>query len=116
MNVCDTNDCEKKLFLDYVSSWDTGRFDMPELRTYNLFKNQYGVEKYVKTCDKYLVSHIAQLRAGVLPLNIELGRHRQIELQDRKCVLCDYDEVEMNFILYVDVLFIKIIALNCIII
>ena len=38
-----------------------------------------------------------QLRAGVLPLNIELGRHRQIELQDRKCVLCYYDEVEDEF-------------------
>ena len=53
---------------------------------------------YVKKIDnKYVRSHIAQIRAGILPLQIEIGRHRGIEVSDRKCILCDLNEVEDEF-------------------
>ena len=39
-------------------------------------------------------SHLAQIRSGILPLNIEMGRHRSVELKDRKCNVCTLDEVE----------------------
>ena len=36
-------------------------------------------------------------------LNIELGRHRQIQLQDRKCKVCNSDEVEVEVHFYTHV-------------
>lgn len=94
---CDIDYCETKLMHEYVHNWNVTRKEKPKLRTYNLFKKDFGVEKYVKTCDKYLRSHIAQIRSGILPLNIELGRHRQILLENRKCTVCNSSEIEDEF-------------------
>ena len=43
---------------------------------------------------KYHRSLFAQFKAGILPLNIETGRHRNVSLPDRLCTLCDDSEVE----------------------
>ena len=37
---------------------------------------------------------LAQLRSGTLPLNIETGRFRNIDVENRKCTLCNHNEVE----------------------
>ena len=34
-------------------------------------------------------SHLAQLRLGILPLMIELGRFRNIDLEKRLCTVCN---------------------------
>ena len=36
----------------------------------------------------------AQFRAGILPLNIETGRNRNVSLPDQFCTSCDDSEVE----------------------
>ena len=52
---------------------------------------------------------MAQLRAGVLPLCIETGRYKQIEVSNRLCVFCDLNEIEDEYhfvckcCLYVDI-------------
>ena len=43
---------------------------------------------------KYHRSLFAQFRAGILTLNIETGRYRNVSLPDRFCTLCDDSEVE----------------------
>ena len=40
---------------------------------------------------------IAQIRSGILPLNIELGRFRNIDLENRLCLLCNNDCIEDEF-------------------
>ncbi len=39
-------------------------------------------------------SLIAQLRLGILPIYIEIGRFRGTQLDDRICQLCDTQKVE----------------------
>lgn len=92
---CDVKDCLKKLEDEYVYDWNLKRIDKPKLRLYNTFKHDYSSENYVRNiCDKQIRSHLAQLRAGILPINIELGRHKGLEIKDRLCTLCNLNEVE----------------------
>ena len=39
-------------------------------------------------------SLLAQFRAGILPFSIEVGRYRNIRLDERLCTLCDDNVVE----------------------
>ena len=94
---CDINDCRTRLCDAQVLQWSNGKLDKPKLRTYNLVKQEFIVENYVKYCDKSVRSHLCQIRCGILPLEIETGRHRKIELQNRMCKLCNLNEVEDEF-------------------
>ena len=39
-------------------------------------------------------SILAQLRCGILPLQIEVGRFTNVQRMNRKCTLCECDTVE----------------------
>ena len=39
-------------------------------------------------------SYLAQFRSGILPLEIEIGRWQNKNVEDRICKLCDDYEVE----------------------
>ena len=67
----------------------------PKLRTYVKFKENYGTESYVKFCmNRTERSLIAQIRSGTLPINIEVGRFRQIDIENRLCSFCDLGVIE----------------------
>ena len=97
---CNIDECARRMENECIESWNTTRFSKPKLRVYNTFKHAYGTDKYVMNCDKHIRSHIAQIRSGILPLNIELGRHNNLAVKDRICNICDKQEVEdeMHFI------------------
>ena len=44
--------------------------------------------------DKYERSLYTQLRLGILPLEIEIGRYKGIELNNRICQLCNLNKIE----------------------
>ena len=70
----------------------------PKLRSYCKFKCSKGTEDYVIQCkNRYERSLIAQIRSGILPLNIELGRFGNIFLENRLCLLCNNDCIEDEF-------------------
>ena len=48
------------------------------------------LEKYI-TCNLPRIhrSLLAQFRAGILPINVEIGRFRNLPLEDRVCKLCN---------------------------
>ena len=61
----------------------------PELRSYVMFKNIFKSESYVKMAHaKMSRSIFAQLRLGILPLEIEMGRFRNIPSENRMCHFC----------------------------
>ena len=67
----------------------------PKLRTYQLFKTDFGKECYIsQNLNRKLRSMLAQLRFGILPLQIETDRFRNIALQERICRVCDLNQVE----------------------
>ena len=49
-----------------------------------------SLEKYI-TCNLPRIhrSLLAQFRAGILPINVEIGRLRNVPLEDRFCKLCN---------------------------
>ena len=60
----------------------------PKLRNYVKFKQNINVEDYViSNISRYQRSLLAQLRMGILPLNIETGRYIRKELNERLCLL-----------------------------
>ena len=60
-----------------------------------LFKQDFGTELYVtKYLPPYLRSYLAQFRAGILPLEVELGRFRGLRVEERICPMCTSGQVE----------------------
>ena len=77
------------------ADWECKRYRFPKLRYYNMYKSVFYVEDYVKcNMPKWQRSILAQFRAGILPLEVEIGRYQNIELQNRICKICSLSEVE----------------------
>ena len=91
---------EKTMLENYVLDWQTKIRNMPKLRTYITIKDKFGIEDYVRlpmTRDERSV--IARLRNGTFPLQIELGRYRNIPIEQRLCPKCREDvESERHFL------------------
>ena len=84
-----------------IERWNTELSNQPKLRFYRLFKSEYLTEPYILKCrNKSTRSFIAQIRAGALPLQVEVGRFIQQALQDRICQHCKSLEDELHFIFY----------------
>ena len=74
---------------------DRGQVNGNKLRTYRTFKKCLAPEKYLNlNIPKPQRTPFVKLRCGVLPLEIETGRYYKVELENRKCKLCNLDEVE----------------------
>ena len=81
--------------------WKINVENKPKLRTYKLIKDIPDCEPYVKGNLSFSErSFIAQLRLGILPLNIETGRFVNKPLQERKCCNCQVLEDESHFLFY----------------
>ncbi len=88
-------DAKKTLYRKHAMAWSTKVASLPKLRTYKLIKQKFGTEEYVRfNMCRTNRSVIARLRNGTYPLNIELGRYRNIPLESRICPSCDTNDVE----------------------
>ena len=57
----------------------------PKLRTYITFKDNFSIEPYVSVnMNRKYRSVLAQLRSGILPLEIECVRWKSLEVKERK--------------------------------
>ena len=75
--------------------WDIKRYKSEKLRYYNLYKYDNTPAEYVMmNISKYQRSLFAQFRSGILPLEIEIGRYRNIPLELRVCKMCHLGVVE----------------------
>ena len=92
---CDPEHVYSKLLENETTKWNTSRYSKTKLRLYNMFKADFSQEDYFSLdVPKYHRSLFSQLRAGILPLQIEVGRYRNIPLGERLCTLCNNGEVE----------------------
>ncbi len=70
----------------------------PKLRTYQNYKMEMKTEDYVKYClNRKRCSIISQFRIGILPLHIETGRFRNVKEDERKCHVCNNEDIENEF-------------------
>ena len=88
--ICDIDHVTNILLEHDDLEWQNKRYTSDKLRYYNLYKYDKKVEDYLLLdLSRYQRSIFAQYRCGILPLQIEVGRYRNIELSDRICQVCN---------------------------
>ena len=88
-------DAKNKLMLKYKQKWRNDIESQNKLENYKIIKHDYGAEEYVTLMmGKKLRSALVQLRAGCLPIEIELGRYLHIPRNERLCKQCSMGTVE----------------------
>ena len=86
---------ETRLLNKYAQQWKEQVGKKPKLRTYRKFKEKFEIENYVTlNLDRHQRSILSQLRSGILPLQVELGRYNNTKLEDRTCTLCTGNVIE----------------------
>ena len=91
---CDIPSAETILHEIDVDNWDMNRYK-DKLRYYNMYKCTREKEDYLSfNITRYQRSLMAQFRLGILPLEIEVGRFRDIPLCNRICRMCNANVVE----------------------
>ena len=92
---CDLEFLHEQLFNIETANWNSSRYGKPKLRLYNMFKADLTQEDYFSlNIPKFHRSLFAQLRAGILPLQIEVGRFRNMPISERLCIICNGGEIE----------------------
>ena len=98
LNVCDVEKWHHNLWND------VNKPNGNKLRTYRKFKSELVAEPYLLlNQNTYQRRSLSKLRIGVLPLEIETGRHTRpsVPLNERICTLCNLNvcETECHFML-----------------
>ena len=95
---CDLWEIFHKLKFIETECWEQQRYSKPKLRYHNMVKSCYEPEEYLLVdLPKRRRSFLAQLRAGILPLLVEVGRFRNTEFIDRKCLVYYDGNIEDEF-------------------
>ena len=83
------------------NDWKEQVNNKPKLRTYKLFKKEFKPSNSVFINNRVKRSLISKFRMGILPIAIETGRWRGMELQNRVCEICGNGDIEdeMHFLL-----------------
>ena len=103
VNPCDIPSV--KTIVDEIDAenWNINRYK-DKLRYYNMYKCNREKEDYLSfNITRYQKSLMAQFRLGILPLQIEVGRYRDIPLCNRICQMCNLNGVEDEIHLFVNV-------------
>ena len=74
--------------------WSNNIGFKPKLRNYTKFKHDINVEDYLVKSTRSQRSLLAQLRIGILPLQIEVGRYYRKQLNERLCLICSDNVIE----------------------
>ena len=86
---------KQTLLSTYETDWVKKVKSLPKLRTYRCLKTELKVEDYVKApMSRMNRSSIARMRNGTFPINIELGRYRNLPIEARLCDSCDANKIE----------------------
>ena len=97
-------DLAKQLLMEtFKIKWSNDVMSQNKLDVYRLVKQNFCAENYVKlNFKKQIRSVITQLRAGCLPIKIELGRYQNIHRDQRLCKQCKQNHIEneLHFIFY----------------
>ncbi len=96
--ICNIDELQQ--YIDkWKEKWKNNLQINPKLRTYITFKDKYCTEIYVKEClPRKERSLLAQIRFGILPLHIDTGRFRILNLK-LTCWICNSQEIEDEFLL-----------------
>ncbi|MEW8546068.1 MAG: reverse transcriptase family protein [Candidatus Thiodiazotropha sp.] len=85
----------------FVQDWNSKMNTSSKSRNYNIFKHDQIFESYLITLPRYFYLPMIKFRTANHKLPIETGRWENISLQERKCVLCDKNDIgdELHYLL-----------------
>ncbi len=99
LSPCDLEKCSELLLENYAAQWKEQVLQKPKLRTYCLLKDNFATENDVRlNLSRSQRSIMAQIRFGILPLHIETGRFRGLDIKYRTCHFCEDVEDELHFL------------------
>jgi len=98
--LCNLKLAETQMKQAENTEWKANLEHKPKLRLYRKIKFNKEPETYVKlNMNRLERSLLAQLRLGILPIEIEVGRYRRKPIESRKCPFCkEYTEDELHFL------------------
>ena len=96
LTLCNIDDVKSKLLCIYQEKWYSEIINKPKLRFYKKFKKNYCTESYLlyNSITRIQRSYLTQLRLGILQINVEIGRYKNMTLEKRICNICDSNDVE----------------------
>lgn len=93
--LCNLKECKSKLEEKYREEWNVLRNRKSKLRLYNDIKEEMKKEQFLQLdLTRGQRSVLSQLRCGILPIEIEIGRYSNKPVEERLCNLCKNGEVE----------------------
>ncbi len=79
-------------------NWEDNIKIMPKLRTYIKVQNKFEVEPYVLSfMNRQSRSYLAQLRNGILILQLEVGSWTNKAIEEKLCLICNNDKEHFLF-------------------
>ncbi len=85
---------EKHILTGEELKWSTDVTKFSKLDLLAEIKHSFGSEKYLEIdLDRYDKSLLSQFRYGILPIEVETGRYKNLERKDRICTLCNTREI-----------------------
>jgi hypothetical protein len=82
----------------YISNWREGLESYSSLYIYREIKTCFNQSSYLMLLENTKYRNIlAKLRLSSHKLNIELGRYNNIPRNERKCILCNLNDIEDEF-------------------
>ena len=81
----------------YIQQWHTKVSSSSKGRTYNLFKHDINFENYLTKLTKKHYSALLKFRLSNHRLPVETGRWENTPLDERKCVLCEKNDIGDEF-------------------
>ena len=84
---------KQNLLDQFLQSWNSQLHNSSKGRNYSLFKNDLKQEKYIINLDGSLLYTMVRFRTANHKLPIETGRWNNIDLPERKCELCNKNDL-----------------------
>ena len=85
----------QRIFYQYRQSWYSSINNSNRLETYCRFKHNFNLEPYlVFISDRKYKIALSRFRLSSHKLEIERGRHRDINRDERKCKMCTLNVIE----------------------
>ncbi len=91
----DINLARERILNGEKVEWANNVTGYSKLDLLSAIKPEFGSEKYLQLdLDRYDKSLLSQFRYGILPLEVETGRYRNLVRDQRKCTLCNSSAIE----------------------
>ena len=85
----------------YKQEWKSNIENMPKCITYNIIKDEWGLEQYLLSLPRNLRIPLCKFRTSNHKLPVERGRYQNIPRHERYCTLCNTNKLgdEFHFLL-----------------